>query len=75
MMDEYNQMEILEQKIGTVKDFIEWLNLWLTDEEMELPLVINSMLFGDYSVQICNSYPVLDEHGDELERIKAVVIS
>lgn len=66
-MDEerYEDLAEFEAKDWTVKEFIEWLQMWLTEEELNMPFYVDGVNAGRYNLYLGDTFI---QNGDEEAR-------
>ena len=71
----YEDLEEFVPEKWTVREFIDWLEMWLEDDEMDLPFFINYEPANSYHVFISNEFPLSDTADPDCEYVKAVCMS
>ena len=71
----YEDLEEFVPEKWTVREFIDWLEMWLDDEEMDLPFFINYEPVNNYHVFVSEEFPLGDTANPDCEYIKAVCMS
>ena len=56
----YEDLEEFVPERWTVREFIDWLEMWLTDEEMDLPFFIDYEPANSYHVFVSEEFPLGD---------------
>lgn len=71
----YEDLEEFVPEKWTVREFIDWLEMWLDDEEMDLPFFIDYEPVNSYHVFVSDEFPLGDTTDPSCEHIKAVCMS
>ena len=71
----YEDLEEFVPEHWTVREFIDWLEMWLDEDELDLPLFIDCNPISDYHVYVSEEYPLGDYANKDCEYIKAVCMS